>query len=350
MKLLILTQKIDKQDPILGFFHGWVLELSKKFEKVSVVCLQEGDFNLPENVRIYSLGKKNKKLPVLSRTKYLANFYGYILGLHADYDAVFVHMNQEYILFGGLFWKIMGKNIYMWRNHHAGSLLTDIAAMYCDKVFCTSKYSYTAKYKKTILMPVGVDLRRFTLPMNGEESRTKNSILFLGRIAETKNVHIFVEALGILKERGTIFTADIYGDALTKDRSYREKLKTRASELDLDRVLKFHEGVPNNKTPEIYSSHEIFVNLSSSGMYDKTIFEAFACDCVVVVSNDNLMGEIDLRFIIKERTAKEVADILQIAIGLTEVEKGVITSNNTKFTTKHSLETLVEKLQLEMKS
>ena len=32
MNLLLITQKIDKDDPILGFFHRWVEEFAKHFE------------------------------------------------------------------------------------------------------------------------------------------------------------------------------------------------------------------------------------------------------------------------------------------------------------------------------
>ena len=71
-------------------------------------------------------------------------------------------MNQEYVLIAGWLWKLLGKRTYLWRNHYAGSWLTDVAAVFCTKVFCTSKHSYTVKYKKTVLMPVGVDTERFT--------------------------------------------------------------------------------------------------------------------------------------------------------------------------------------------
>jgi len=39
MKILILTQKIDKNDDILGFFHGWVAEFAQHCEKVTVIAL-----------------------------------------------------------------------------------------------------------------------------------------------------------------------------------------------------------------------------------------------------------------------------------------------------------------------
>ena len=55
MRLLILTQKVDQNDDILGFFHGWIREFSKNFETITVISLGVGEYNLPANVRVLSL-------------------------------------------------------------------------------------------------------------------------------------------------------------------------------------------------------------------------------------------------------------------------------------------------------
>ena len=102
MKLLIITQKVDKQDAVLGFFHRWLLEFTKNFEKITVICLERGVFDLPHNAKVLSLGKEQGK----SRVKYLWNFYKYIWSERKNYDTVFVHMNQEYVLLGAPIWKI----------------------------------------------------------------------------------------------------------------------------------------------------------------------------------------------------------------------------------------------------
>lgn len=349
-RILIVTQKVDINDPILGFFHRWIEEFSKHFEKITIICLQKGEYNLPENVRIISLGKEkltanSLKLSAFRKIKYAINFYEHVWKECKNYDAVFVHMNQEYILLGGIFWKIFGKKIYMWRNHHSGSFITNIASAFCAKVFCTSKYSYTAKYKNTVLMPVGIDIDKFIKSESSKVHKVKNSILFLGRIAPSKNVDVFVEALGLLKKQGIEFTANIYGDALPRDVSYFDKTKSQAQELGLEGVLKFHDGVPNHQTPEIYNSHEIFVNLSSSGMYDKTIFEAMACGCLTLASNDNLKGQIDARLVIEDRQAEEVAARISVILSLSDEEKQKIISENIKFAETHSLKNLSERLR-----
>jgi hypothetical protein len=102
MKLLIYTQKIDKDDTVLGFFHDWVLKLSVFFENITVVCLEKGNFEFPEKVKVVSLGKERGG----TRLKYIINFYKLLIGLQGTYDSVFIHMNQEYVLLGGLYWKL----------------------------------------------------------------------------------------------------------------------------------------------------------------------------------------------------------------------------------------------------
>lgn len=59
MRLLVVTQAVDKQDPVLGFFHRWLEEFAKHADQLIVICLREGTHSLPSNVRIYSLGKEN---------------------------------------------------------------------------------------------------------------------------------------------------------------------------------------------------------------------------------------------------------------------------------------------------
>lgn len=288
MRLLICAQVVDKQDPTLGFFNRWIEEFAKHVESIVVICLKEGEHDLPSNVKVLSLGKEGGG----SRFKYITRFYKYIWHERKNYDSVFVHMNQEYILLAGVFWKLLRKRIYMWRNHYAGNVLTDIAAFFCDKVFCTSKHSYTAKYKKTELMPVGVDLERF-FP---DESvhRAPNSILFLARISPSKRVEILIDALEILSKKGVNFTANIVGSPLPKDEKYYESLKKLVHKYNLEEVVKFLPGVSNNDTVKLYQSHEIFVNTSPSGMFDKTMFEAAASGCLVLTSSKdftNLAGD-----------------------------------------------------------
>ena len=52
MNILIITQKVDRKDQLLGFFIDWLAVFAEKFEKVTVLCLEKGEFNLAENVKV----------------------------------------------------------------------------------------------------------------------------------------------------------------------------------------------------------------------------------------------------------------------------------------------------------
>lgn len=338
MKLLVFTQALDRDDPTLSVYHRWVAEIAEHFDSVIAICLKEGSHDLPKNVEVLSLGKERGR----SRLKYVTNFFRYITSRRRDYDAVFVHMNQEYVLLGGLFWRLLGKPIYMWRNHHAGSFLTDIAAFFCRKVFCTSRYSYTAKYNKTILMPVGIDTSFFKRMAVTQKPR---SILFLSRMAPVKKPHVLISALRKLKDRNIRYTASFYGDPLPKDKGYYDALVEASS--DLYERIAFYPGVANDKTPEIYSSHEVFVNLSSSGMYDKTIFEAMACESLVLATNRNLEGLVDERFIAHEDDVGDIADKLEKLLA-SEGKSEAGSYLRAIADREHSLKRLAERLREEM--
>jgi len=342
MKLLIITQKADKNDPVLGFFHRWVEEFARRFESITLICLEEGTHNFPDTVQVLSLGKER----VRSKWKYVYNFYRHIYRERKNYDAVFVHMNQEYILLAGLFWKLFSKKVYMWRNHHKGSEFTDIAALFCEKIFCTSRYSYTAKYKKTVFMPVGIDT---TLFHDEGRKRMPRSVLFLARMAPVKKPDILLKALGLMKSQGIDFTVSFYGDPLPKDREYYESLKTRSVELGLGGRATFHEGVPNTETVSVYGTHEVCVNLSSSGMYDKTIFEAMSCGTLILASNENLRDLIDSRFIFADSNIQELSEKLGALLDLSDKDKTSLGRElRTVVEKNHSLAMLGERLVEEM--
>ncbi len=290
MKVLIITQIVDTEDTFLSFFHSWIKEFSKNFSKTTVICLKKGKYDLP-NIDVLSLGKEEAP----SRYLYLIKLIKYAWNRRDDYDAVFVHMNQEYVLVLGWIWKILGKRIYMWRNHHIGNGLTDLAAAFCNKVFCTSKYSYTAKYKKTVFMPVGIDTDVFK--RNPDIIRKENSILYIGRISPVKKVMELVKIFRNIRDKGFNFTATICGDSIPADHEYLKDLKKYVIENNLSDRVNFVRGIPHSETVKMFNEHEICVNLSHSGMFDKTIFESMACEGIAISCNLNLKGEISDNYI-----------------------------------------------------
>lgn len=344
MRLLIFAQSVDTEDPFLSFFHSWATAFGRTFEHVHIVCLKEGKHALPHNVTVHSLGKEEGK----GRLTYVLRFFSLAWKLRGAYDVVFVHQNQEYMLLGGLLWRILGKPAYLWRNHYAGSVWTRIAVMLARGVFCTSRFSYTKKFAKTSLMPIGVDTDIFK--PDASVLRVGRSILFYARMAPSKRAEIFIEALSLLKNTNAVFSAILRGSPLPKDEEYLSGLKRLCSEKGLDAIIRFEPGAPFSEGPRIFSGSEIYVNLGGSGMYDKTIFEAAACGTLSLASSKDYADIADPKLVFKEGDAEDLAQKLEALLSLSESDRSALVNKSIEMAQGQSLQNLLLQLKQAMKN
>ena len=345
MRLLITTQAVDLNDPVLGFFHSWITEMSKRCESVHVVCLKEGRHALPANVSVHSLGKPSFSKAsqgngnrFFSRIKYVWSFYRYVWSLRKEYDSVFVHMNQEYVLLGGKFWWLLRKRVVLWRNHKMGSIGTHIAGLFAHTVCYTSPSAYVASFRNAVRMPVGIDTDFF----KPKGIADPHSLLFLGRLDAVKKPDVFLRAMDILRRDGNPAHADVYGDPTPGREDFARKLKADFSSL---KRVSFHSGVRNDETPAIYNAHAIYVNLTPSGSFDKTIGEAMACGSVVVVANDAVRDVVPPACLVDPQSVESVAAGLRAALALSGDKRKELAHKMREYiVNEHSLSLLASRL------
>lgn len=331
MKLLITTQAVDTNDPILGFFHGWLLEFAKHFERVEVICLREGVHTLPTHVHVHSLGKEKG----VSYIRYLSRLFYFAWTLRSEYDVVFSHMNPHYIVLCGWLWRFLGKPMFFWRNHARMNIMTRVAARFVRRVFYTSPFACTRVFPHALQMPVGIDTEVF-LPVVGKVIKTKSLLLF-GRLSPVKRPELFIEAANMLPE----YTVDVYGDAQNANSGYGNTLRKSAG-----KHITFHNAVTNHEAPAIYSTHEIYVNLTPEGSMDKTVLEAAACGALVLVTNTSFKGMLPDVCILEGDTAKDIRDGILRLNALSIQEKNKCRIQQEKMVRdQHSLTKLVTRLQ-----
>ncbi len=331
MKLLITTQAVDKNDPILGFFHGWLLEFAQHFERVEVICLREGEHALPAHVHVHSLGKERG----VNYVRYLTRLFQNVSMLRHEYDVVFSHMNPHYIVLCGWLFALMGKPMFFWRNHAKMNVLTRIAARFARRVFYTSPFACTRVFPHAMQMPVGIDTEVFR-PAVGKAAKEK-PLLFFGRLSPVKRPELFIHAANMLPE----YHVDIYGDVQNADAEYGDNLRHSAG-----KHITFHDAVTNSEAPAIYSTHEIYVNLTPEGSMDKTVLEAAACGTLVLVSNTSFKGMLPDICILSGSTAEDVRDGIVRLSALSETEKNEYRTQLQKMVREqHSLSKLVGLLQ-----
>ncbi len=358
MKLLFITQKVDKDDAILGFVHNWLEKLSKHFDRIIVICLQKGSYQLPANVEIISLGKElrikdstfakatadKQGLRIFSSISYLLNFYRTIFKRKDDYDAVFVHMNSIYVLLGGWLWHQWRKKVVLWYNHKISTFSTRIAFRISDVLLYTSPFAASAKYKKSMIMPAGIDTELFK--RNNSIPREKNSILYLGRISPVKNIDVIIGAVNLLDSENLDFKMYIVGSPVNREDSFYEKrIHEQAKHLvDKGKVI-FKPGVTNNEAIRIYNECEIFVNSTLGGSLDKTVLEAMASEMAVAFSNESFLN-VTSQFFFDDNKPEALAAALQNFFNLSSEEK-VKRGRSARIAVQkhHDLDLLINKIK-----
>lgn len=278
MRLLIITQVIDEQDSVLGFFCGWVREFAKHVEEVHIICLRKGTYNLPKNVHVYSLGKEQNQ----SRLQYLVRFYKYTIAFRNQYDSVFIHMNQIYAILGFPIWLLLRKKVAMWYAHGKVSLSLKVATWCVDTVFASTKEGFNIETKKLFLVGQGIDTGLFKL----QSAYQKHHLVTVGRISRIKNLDTIVQAVQQLQVEYGDVSLSIVGDTISQEDSvYKKELLEYIQEHKLSSHVSFDGPKKHQELPVIFGSAHCFVNMSDTGSLDKTLLEALSCGVPVVSSN-----------------------------------------------------------------
>jgi len=252
-------------------------------------------------------------------------------------------MNAEYVVLGSVCWWLMKKKVYLWYNHTYGTIYARIAGIISHKVFHTSPFAFTASFKNALKMPAGIDTETFR--RNENIRKMKNSILYVGRISPVKNVNILLEAAKILNKRGIEFTLDIYGSAPKRDKKYYESLLKSVEEMSLKKVVSFYDSIPNYKATEVYNTHEISVNLTPKGNFDKTVLEGMACETLALVSSEAFKGILSKEFLFEENNPNNLTDKLKVIFNMSHEQKILYAKEmRGEVIKKHNLISLTEKL------
>jgi len=348
MKLLILTQKLDKNDDLLGFFHGWAAEFAKHCEKATVIALGAGEYDLPGNVKVLSLGKE-KAGSKFKRVGYLLKFYKYIWQERQNYDAVFVHMNKEYVILGGWYWRLLGKRIAFWYVHKQAGPGLRLAEKMANVIFTASPESFNLKSAKLKIIGHGIDLAKFS--HEPEAKNNKNfKIIYVGRISQIKNQKLLIEAANILvNTRGVknIKVDLVGGPVFENDNSYKNELTERIRGSQLENFTRFSGSVPNKDLADIYAQADLSVNLSPTGGMDKAVLESMAAGLPVIAYNKTfsslLAGHDDL--LLKNLEAGELAGKITELMKLLPEQRRTIGLNlRNKIIQDYGLANLINKI------
>lgn len=284
MRLLIVTQKVDRDDSYLGFFHGWLLEFARQCELLTVVALEARAHALPAHVRVLSLGKEDGR----TRPRRLARLLRLVHSERSRYDAVLCHMSPFYVVAGAPVWKLWGKRIGLWYVHRSVTPALRVAERLADVVITASTESFGLPSRKTHHVGHAVNADAYRRPPSlPHASRGRVHGVCVGRITPIKKLEVLVEAATMLAEATSLFTIDLIGAPVTRaDAGYEAYLKRLVADRRLGNVVCFRGAVPHQDIAREYWKADFSMNLCPRGLMDKVVLESLAAGTPAICSNE----------------------------------------------------------------
>ncbi len=276
-KLLIITQTVDADDPVLGFFVAWIRQFAASCD-VDVIARKVGRHDLPQNVRIHSLGAERGA----SKIGRWFRFWKFLSSTLPESDAVFVHMCPEYVVAGAPWFALSKKPVVLWYTHKSVTTMLRLAERLVDKILTASPESFRLQSKKVVVTGHGIP---FAVIPTKAGIQKEFRLLTVGRVAQTKGLHVIVEALAKLTDID--WTYDIVGSpVLDEDRAYTSRLKDRAAALGISDRVNFIGPMPPDRLSDVYAAHDLFLHASETGSLDKVLLEAVGSGLPILTSSE----------------------------------------------------------------
>lgn len=283
MRLLLITQKVDRDDWVLGFVHTWLERLAARAERLDVLAGRTGRFALPPNVRVFSLRGRTGA----SRAQLLLRWHALMRRLMAaGQDAVLAHMCPHYAILAAPYARLAGVPLGLWYTHRSVDWRLRLAHALVDVVLTASRESFRLPSQKVRILGHGIDTAAFS---PGPAPEGPPVVLSAGRISPAKGHDVVLDAAARLITRAGVppFEVQIAGEVhVAADAAYRARLEARTAQPDLAGRVRWLGAVPYVRMPAAYRSATVFVNCSDTGSLDKTVLEAMACGTPVLTSNE----------------------------------------------------------------
>ncbi len=342
--ILIITQKIDEHADMVGSFVSWIREFALHSSEVSIIALEKGQYTLPNNVKVHSLGKEKG----ISRLSRYWDFVRIAPRLVKESDVIFCSYSSIYVIAVWPFALWYGKKIIFWYLHRAVTIKFRLAVVMCHKLVTATAKSINIKTHKLVEVGHGINVQRFATVRDWSDwGKRQVRLLAVGRISPIKGHHTLIEAIHRLKEKNMNLKLTIVGRPVNQgDEIYLGRLKEMVKNYDLEDMIKFVGLVPYTQIVPYYQRADIVINPLPKGGVDRTVFEAMASGALVLTSNEAFSGYLNgyEQLMFKYDSHDDLATYIEALMTTTQDQVQIISNDLQVRASKHSSKNVVENI------
>jgi glycosyltransferase involved in cell wall biosynthesis len=320
VRLLLFNLATDADDPIVGFTTRWICALAKRVEFIDVITMRVGRLELPDNVRVYSVGKEKG----YSEPRRLVEFYRHLFRIvRADsIDACFSHMMPLFTILAAPVLKPLRIPIVTWYAHPSVTRTLKLAHRFSDRMVTSIATSYPYKHDKLLLLGHGIDGDIFS-PSESALQQPVPTILCVGRLSPVKDHFTLLRAAKLLRQRWSQpFRVVILGaPGSARDDSHIRWLRKQVEELHLQDTVFFEPPTAITGLPAWYRRCTVHVNLTPSGFVDKVALEAMSCAKPCLIANEGFretLGQFADQLLFRHGDTEHLAERLLALLMLDE--------------------------------
>jgi glycosyltransferase involved in cell wall biosynthesis len=282
MNLLMFNLAVDDDHVTLAFSIHWIKTLAGYFDHVDVITMTAGNYQLPSNVTVWSVGRE-RSYPEWLRALRFYWLVGRVLR-RRRINVVFTHMISVFAI---LFWPVAlltGLKNVLWYAHGATPKTLKLAHQVVDQVVSSTPQGFRLPSSKTTFIGQGIDVNCYRYVRRNVGFKFR--IVTVGRLAPSKGLDIIINALASWQTSAS-WHLTVIGDATnTAESHYALSLRKLASDILNPTQIKFTGRLSSDAISSYLNQSDVFVNLSLTGSLDKAMVESMSSGCPVVSSND----------------------------------------------------------------
>ncbi len=312
----LISQNLSETYPIGGgerVAYNLVKELSKRKHEIYIFTTSHDKESVDiwenDNIRIFRFGKNLR----IGSTNISFKLFLEPIRYYGDIDIIHIHnTTAPGVIAGAIYAKKKRKPVVI--THHGaerfsnfGSIVRRISVfvytnLMVDKIFSLanviispSRYyiddsKYLKKYREKVkVIPNGINLKEFDIPISKEECRKKlglpvekDIVLFLGALTPKKGPDILLKAMSEVIKSHSDAILILAGSGMM-----RKELEKLSQKLGIKGNVKFTGFVEERLKPLYYKASDIFVlpSIIKTEVFPVTLLEASASGLPMITSN-----------------------------------------------------------------
>jgi glycosyltransferase involved in cell wall biosynthesis len=277
VRLVVITQRVDADDPALGATVAKLRALAAHVDELVVLTLTARPVDLPANVRVKEFGANGQLLRG-------ARLVGLLIPeLRRRPVAVLAHMSPIYAVLAAPVTRPLRVPLLLWFTHWRQSPTLRLAERLATKILSVSDQSFPLHSRKVVATGHGIEVPDERPAARPDDGTLR--LVALGRTSPAKGLSTVIEAVQRLADIPV--EAELRGPSLTEaEQTHRQELEALIDELGLAGRVRLEGPVAQSATPSVYARSDVLVNNMRAGALDKVVYEAAASGLPVAVASE----------------------------------------------------------------